>query len=581
MSPGSAALRLAGASGVRPRRRADLVIDGPTLHLVFDPADRPVLLGEGGPRVVVADRPLHERRPADLRLAFDALAAGRLDGIRPRHVLLHGSEHLRLGPLGAALRLGARTFWFVHSIDHVLEVPRRSVIPVATAFLALRRAPRGRPLGPPSSHHGFGPPALSRRGTRATVRAALRIPPRDPAAGAPSVVHLVGNLGPGGAERQLVHVVRASVEAGARVAVWTQQPLDGALAHHAETVRSTGAEVRSLAAGASLEWPEVRGLDLEPDLLRRHAARCEIGRTVRALENTRPDVLHAWLDLPNAIGGVSGLLARVPRVVLSTRSLAPTHFPALHKTWFRGSYRLLGQGSRVTLLANSRAGAGDYSRWSGLRPDRFRVVPNGIDTAALAPLAPERRRAGRGALGIPEDAFLVVGLFRLGPEKRPLDFVDTLAGLAERVPGLRALHVGGGDDPRAVARAASLGLGERLRFLGRREDPAPILGLADASLLVSEVEGCPNALLESQALGVPVVATRAGGIPEVLTEGSTGALAPVGDVPALVEALEGLARQPDRRAFMGRAARAWVEERFSLERMTRSTLEAYDLEGFP
>jgi glycosyltransferase involved in cell wall biosynthesis len=228
------------------------------------------------------------------------------------------------------------------------------------------------------------------------------------------------------------------------------------------------------------------------------------------------------------------------------------------------------------LIANSHAGAADYAEWLEIEPERFTVIHNGLDVGAFIPPGAADRAATRARLGVDADAFLVAGVFRLDTEKAPLEFLRVVAEARKRIPTLAAVHVGVGllgDEVRAEAK--NLGLDGTLRFLGRVADPSRILGAADVSVLTSLCEGCPNAVLESQALEVPVVVTRSGGSPEAVDDGRTGYVVDVGDVTGLVSRLEELARDPELRARLGRAGRRFVAERFSLQDMVKKTLALY------
>jgi glycosyltransferase involved in cell wall biosynthesis len=301
---------------------------------------------------------------------------------------------------------------------------------------------------------------------------------------------------------------------------------------------------------------------------------------VGLLLRTRPRVLHCWLDQPNCVGAVAGLIAGVPRILVSTRNLSPRHFPHYAEPWFPGTYRAVSASPRVVFVANSSAGAADYAAWSGVPERRFEVIPNGFDAAPLVPLSAVQREEGRARLGLPSGCFLVVGVFRLDPEKRPLDFLRVLARLRETLPGLRALHVGSGPlEPEVRDEAARLGLSEVLRFMGRQADPWRILALADAQLLCSLAEGCPNVVLEGQALQVPTVLTDAGGALEAIDPGRTGLAYPVGDIEGLSGGLRELAASPGRRTAMGQAGRAWVVSRFALADMVDRHLRLYELTG--
>lgn len=553
----------------------------PALVLVFDPEVPPPTLLHPGELLWVGHSPsrsgaapvpwsalgglaLDERLR---RLGATDVVVSTLRGASARHVL-------------GAIRHGARRFHVYLAPGAIFQANARGML-----ALALRRGVARRLGGVPSLGKVFealldvrlDPPWPTLRDTRRVVAAAIRY--RLAAAPAPApvrplrIVHYLGGLGPGGAERQLTYVAGGARAAGHDVSVLTAFPLEGEAAHHAGGLEAQGIACAALAptwrAGAAVRA-------LPPDLRRQlesHVAWATIAPLVEELRRRRPDVLHAWMDLGNTLGAIAGLLAGVPRLVLSVRSVNPSHFAHLHQPWFRSAYRCLSRAPGVRLVGNSHHGARDYARWIGVRAARFEVVHNGVPLPASVPAA-EERRAERRALGIAEDAFVVVGVLRLSSEKRPLDFVAAVRAAAARVPGLSAVHVGVGP-MEADARRAAAPLGQALRFVGRDERPERWLRVADVCLLTSEQEGCPNVPLEAQALGVPVVLTRAGGAPETIVEGETGLIAEVGDVDGLAAHLVALAGDPVRARAMGEAGRRFVSERFSNEVMVRRTLALY------
>ncbi len=196
----------------------------------------------------------------------------------------------------------------------------------------------------------------------------------------------------------------------------------------------------------------------------------------------------------------------------------------------------------------------DWLIEKGLRADRIHVVPN----AVADPLARGQGAAvSREVLGVPEDALLLLYVGRLARGK----------GLPELTACVRARDdvaaVIVGDGPmRDELEASAAGL--PVRFAGRQNDPGPWYAAADVVVLASEMEAMPMTLLEAAAWGRPVAATRAGGIPEIVEDGVTGALvARPEDIGAGVDRL----RDSDVRAAVGRAARARWERLFAPERM--------------
>ena len=169
----------------------------------------------------------------------------------------------------------------------------------------------------------------------------------------------------------------------------------------------------------------------------------------------------------------------------------------------------------------------------GIDLDR-RIVEGGSDGSEL-----------RRAFGVPDDAFVVGWIGRMTAIKHLPDVLAAFARLRERGVDARLCLVGDGPDREAVEqRAHELGIARFTLFLGYQRDIAPYYRLFDALLLPSGNEGTPVVAIESLAAGTPVVATRVGGVPDVVSEGVDGFLAGVGDIEAMAAALERLARDP-------------------------------------
>ncbi|MCA8921013.1 MAG: glycosyltransferase [Planctomycetes bacterium] len=391
----------------------------------------------------------------------------------------------------------------------------------------------------------------------------------------PRVVHYIGALGPGGAERQLTLLARGARERGLDVEVWTAYSLEGSEGHYVPDLEAAGVKVRALGLHhRTRTMNPKRGVAV--DFVRDHLSSFTLYPLITELQRDPPDVLHCWLDESNTLGAIAGLLTDVPRILVSTRNVSPIHFPRLLRPWFRTSYQALARSPRVTFVANSQAGADDYAAWLELDPARFRRVYNGFEGERFKRSNPAQRATQRKLLGFKDDAFVVVGVFRLAEEKRPQDFVRVVARLRELVPTLRVLHLGvGAQAERTHHEARQLGLEEVLDFRGRVPDPWRYLQVADASILVSDAEGCPNAALESQAMQVPIVATRVGGTPETVVDGETGYLCDMGDVEGIAQRLAQLAGDPELRARMGRAGAELVAARFGVGRMVEESLALY------
>jgi len=202
-------------------------------------------------------------------------------------------------------------------------------------------------------------------------------------------------------------------------------------------------------------------------------------------------------------------------------------------------------------------------------------IPNGVDTRRYAPVDARQRVRMREALGYTANELLIGCVANFNPVKRHLDLVDAFARVYTELPQARLLLVGDGRLCGAIeARITALGLAGAARLLGPRLDVPKILPALDVFALASETEGMSNAILEAQACGLPVVATRVGGNPE-LVDADCGVLVEPLNPPALAQALLELLPDTARRIRLGSAARARVCARHSLQKMTDAYLALY------
>ncbi|HYS18446.1 MAG TPA: glycosyltransferase family 4 protein [Candidatus Binatia bacterium] len=284
-----------------------------------------------------------------------------------------------------------------------------------------------------------------------------------------------------------------------------------------------------------------------------------LGQILRLIRRERPSIIHTHTSKAGFVGRLAALIARVPAVI---------HQP--HGHIFYGYYgprrtavftALERQAARWTdrIVALTERGIAEHLAHGIGRPAQYVAVPSGVPTAALRAAAPLRAEA-RARLGLDAGAFVVVGLGRLIRIKGFDLLVRALPGVIAQIPSARLLLVGEGPErPSLDAIAASLGLTERLWMTGETADVPMHLVAADVVVVPSRNEGMGRVIVESMALGVPVVATTVGGIPDVVTDGECGRLVEPDDVDALAAALVELGRDPALRRKLGEAARARAE----------------------
>jgi L-malate glycosyltransferase len=274
------------------------------------------------------------------------------------------------------------------------------------------------------------------------------------------------------------------------------------------------------------------------------------------------DLIHVHYAIPHAAS------AWIAREMLDGRS-GPKIVTTLHGT----DITLVGQHpsfqsiTRFSILrsdgltAVSRYLRDETQRSFGIEASSIEVIPNFIDTTRYRPdLEPCHR-----ATLAPEGEKIVMHVSNFRPVKRVEDVVRIFARTAARVPA-RLVMVGDGPDrPRAQARADELGVGDRVIFLGKHTAVEELLACADLFLLPSDSESFGLAALEAMACGTPVVASRVGGLPEVVEEGEGGHLFEIGDVEGMADAAVELLSDEARWKAQAAAARRVAEERFSAD----------------
>lgn len=371
------------------------------------------------------------------------------------------------------------------------------------------------------------------------------------------VVVFTHALPPGGAERQWCYLAIALKDAGFDVFFVVSDPLHGNNAHYLPLLQAAHIrviEARSQTIEDVLHSLPKKGPGLDVLASAKSPFAGLLAQVHSVFVKLAPDVVFAQLDEPNLLAAIAARIAEVPRIVVSFRNYSPWNFSYLRKAWYLPAYQALSMSQRVLFSGNSRDANDDYARWIGISPARVGLVPNGIDEAdSPRPHDAEVARL-RKELGVSATTPVILGVFRLSEEKDPLTFIDTCAKVHSAVPTMRAFIAGVGSmHDQVIDRIAAHGLGEAVTLLGRRRDVNALLRVASLLLHTSAKEGMPNAIMEAQMLECPIVATRAGGTPDCVTDKVTAILAPIGDVDALATACIELLRDPDRGRSMGRA----------------------------
>jgi glycosyltransferase involved in cell wall biosynthesis len=397
------------------------------------------------------------------------------------------------------------------------------------------------------------------------------------------IVHVVPHIGMGGVQRQLVLLLKNRSPAyNHRVVVFFSG--DRFFAPELDECGVPVYYLDSEAVRASLaSSPGRRRMQAVPESLfstiKTSLPFCrEITKLMLFLRTLqpRPDIVHCWLLFANLAGSIAARLAGVPRVVTSVRNIQSwVNYNYYDPRWQRAIERATVPLANI-ITANAPAVAVDYRMFTGARAEKIVTVPNGVDVEAFRLLTPQERVEKRRTLGAAPTDLVVGTVARLAKEKDFGTFLRAVALAREKLPSLRCFIVGEGPlRTHLESCASSLRLAGVVQFLGERKDIGDLVQCYDVYLLTSLIEGMPNAVMESQLLGVPVVATRAGGTVDIIRDGETGLLAPIGDYQALASCIVRLFTEDGLWGRISLAAKKQISEGYTIEQLVARTETVY------
>ncbi len=274
------------------------------------------------------------------------------------------------------------------------------------------------------------------------------------------------------------------------------------------------------------ERAKAEGFSVRPVAMRGTWDMASVIALARIMREVRPDVVHWHAARAHAIGAMASLLEAAPARVLSRRVQFPVR---------RSLGSLLLYALPVDRIAAISSAVRAALVRSGVDAAKIEVVPSGIDPAPEA--GPAQRLALRRTFGIEEGTVLAITVSALAAGKGHRRLLSAVAAASVRAPMLRLWVAGSGPLERELReQAGALGLEARVQFLGFRTDIQALLHAADFFCLATQSEGLGSSILEAMAAGLPVVATRVGGIPEIVEEERTGILVSESDPSALAAA---------------------------------------------
>jgi len=366
------------------------------------------------------------------------------------------------------------------------------------------------------------------------------------------VLFVVESLALGGSEKQSIEVACRLAAAGSNVTVAC---LRGAAGPLRDRILEAGIRLVEFSVG-SLLTPLVLVKSLRATLFMRRQ-RYQVVQTNDLYSNLFA-VPTAWL-------------AGVPVIVSSRRDLS-------HWWWYTPLKRRILraiQGLSTWVVVNSEAIREDLIKKDGFNPQRIRVVYNGIDTSRYIP----RNQANRERYlpGVSSSHKLVITVANMHIlVKGHLNLIAAAKKVCRELPDVKFVLVGDGQQRALLekeVRAAALE--DRFLFLGYRKDIPELLSCSDLGVLASRAEGLPNAVLEYMAAGLPVIATKVGGIPEIIEDGVHGLLVPPEDSGALAAALLRMLRDTRFAERLAKAGREHVIAKFNFEVLLQSLSELY------
>jgi glycosyltransferase involved in cell wall biosynthesis len=379
------------------------------------------------------------------------------------------------------------------------------------------------------------------------------------------VVHLIEALGPGGAERLLYTNLKHFDPERVKSTVITVYP---DATHWREPIQALGVPVVCLECRGPRHIP--KGV-----------------RALRAWLRENPtDVIHTHLWTANIIGRVAGRVSHTP-VLSSIHN--PDHEA---QAWADGAEvslmkrRVVRELDRWTahaacdrMIAVSEYVKRSANRHLGVSLEAIEVVYNPIDVDLVKTEPTAKRAELLSALGLPPDSLILLSVARVSPQKGLIYALRALPEILKRFPAVQLLSVGATTDPawhkQLEREAAALGVADRFHLLGARRDVIDFLRACDVFIFPSLYEGLGIALIEAMAAGCACVASSAGPIPEVVTDGQDGLLVPPADPQAIAAAVCQLLADESLRARLGKAASESVLSRFRPEKSAATLTRIY------
>ncbi len=365
-----------------------------------------------------------------------------------------------------------------------------------------------------------------------------------------NIFFVIDSLRPGGAERQLVELIKGlTITGGYNLSLGV---LENAVTGYSDIIRDLQVDIHC--------FPRRKRFDFSPIMaMRRH------------IEKKNIHFVHGFLNIGALFGLLAGKVAGRPVVCSSIRNAADESF-------LTGLNIRLEAHIADILISNSHAGF--MNRFRKMKSN-FRLIYNGVDFNRF--------------MVTEEDTETIKKQFGLNRFQHIIGMVATFSGYKDHDSAIRAakivlqeypdvgfLFVGDGPElNRMKEMVSNNGLNGKILFTGYRKDVEEFYPLMDICLLLTRsqriLEGISNSLLEAMASGVPVIATAGGGTDELISHGKTGIVVPPGEPGVLADKIKELLGNPDRRSLLSEKARDDVHKRFNLQRYVQEHIAVYNM----
>ena len=359
------------------------------------------------------------------------------------------------------------------------------------------------------------------------------------------IAYVIDGLSMGGAERLMVPILKHLSRTDFEAYVCALQSKDGNPME--DEIRALGVPVDCMDIKHLRDWNA-------------------LPRLIKYLKKNDVDLVHTQLEFANILGNISARFLHLPSVctIHVMPSLDVKAKSKLHQKleWFVLNYFC----NRVISVSEE---AREYHlHISGTSASQVSTIYNGIDLSSFSSLERELERANvRAELGIPSDANLLTTVAVLRPQKGIQFMIRAMSTVLASNPNTYYLVAGNGSHRAALMEEVNnLGLGDRVIFPGMRQDVPRLLTASDVFVLPTLTEALPTVLAEAMAAKLPIIASRVGGVPEMITNGQNGCLVEPEDEEGLAQACIDLLVSSEKRAAVGAEGWRIVNQKFNIEK---------------